>query len=191
MELMIWITYFVFVFIIFEINSLEKCGCNAISEQKCLSPDQTRCAENVYFIDYKQNSFNGECDGFCPLECDSLSYQLSNSFKSFPNVFYAKFLLNTIGSLRSSRHINRSLTLDDLRNNLVRLMIYYDDIDYQLIKEIPTVSIINLLANIGGMLGLFMGMSCLSFIEFLEMAFEIFWHFTKKMSSSHKIDTNI
>ena len=97
--------------------------------------------------------------------------------------------MNTIDSFRYPLGMNRSMNVDDLRNNIARLIIYYEDIDYQLIQEIPTVSVINLIANIGGMLGLFMGMSCLSFIEFLEMAFEIFWHFTKKMNS--KIDSTI
>ncbi len=50
---------------------------------------------------------------------------------------------------------------------------YYETLNYEVLDEIETINIINLFAEIGGMLGLFLGMSCLSFIEVFELLLEI------------------
>lgn len=47
-------------------------------------------------------------------------------------------------------------------------------LNIQIRQEIKT-TIIDLISNIGGLLGLFLGMSFLSFFEFLELFAQIIW----------------
>jgi len=51
---------------------------------------------------------------------------------------------------------------------------YYLDLTYIEITQTPKMSGYSLMNEIGGALGLFIGILCLSFIEFLEFFFEVF-----------------
>lgn len=157
----------------FEQWSFEKCGCSSISPVKCLTDSQIKCNQEVYEIDYIQNSFYGKCNHLCPLECDSDIYQLASTYKNFPAVYYANFLLQNKSIFQYSPY-ERPLTVNDVGNSVARVVIYFEKLTYQYIVQIPTISVVNLFANSGGMLGLFMGMSILTFIEVLEAFYEIF-----------------
>jgi uncharacterized membrane protein (UPF0136 family) len=51
--------------------------------------------------------------------------------------------------------------------------VYYSKLGYLSITQMKKVEFMDLLATIGGLLGFFIGMSLLSFIEFLEIIIEI------------------
>lgn len=58
-------------------------------------------------------------------------------------------------------------------SSVVSLYIYYDKIENLEITEVASMSAVNLLANIGGTLGLFIGVSVLSFVELIELSIEM------------------
>ena len=105
------------------------------------------------------------------MECYSERYILTTSYRNFPSTFYANYLLNN-KSIYQNSPLNRPLNTEDVRKSLTRLVIYFEQLSYKYIEEIPTTTVINLLANSGGMLGLCIGMSLLSFIQFIECGFE-------------------
>jgi hypothetical protein len=51
--------------------------------------------------------------------------------------------------------------------------VYYEDLKYTLISQSPKTDTLSLISNIGGILGLLLGISFLSFIEILEIIIEI------------------
>ena len=57
------------------------------------------------------------------------------------------------------------------KKNHLALNIFYDSYSYTTIQEVAKMDILDLISNIGGTLGLFIGMSFLSFAE----VFEIFY----------------
>lgn len=65
---------------------------------------------------------------------------------------------------------------------------YYENLHYEVLDEIETINIINLFAEIGGMLGLFLGMSCLSFIEVFELLLEIIIMICKNPHNTKKVN---
>lgn len=133
---------------------MKKCGCNAISESKCLTQEQIDCAEIVYYIDYKKNKFYGECDSpVCPLQCNFEIFEITSYFKNFPKTYYAKYLLNNHSTFRTKNDSNITLDVDELNKNIARINIFYENLSQQLINEVASITIIDLLANIGGMLG--------------------------------------
>ena len=67
-----------------------------------------------------------------------------------------------------------------LKRNVLSLNIFYDDLNYMLVEEVPSIDFLTLISNIGGTLGLFLGMSFLSGLELLELLFELlFFKFDK------------
>ena len=90
-----------------------------------------------------ENSFK-ICESKCPLECNSIQYN---------PVFYHGML-------------------DQItKNNSLVLNIFYDSLSYTTIQEIAKMESTDLISNIGGTLGLFLGISFLSFGEIFEIIF--------------------
>ena len=75
------------------------------------------------------------------------------------------------------KNINKIETIDDARKNLLLVNIYYSDISYNYISESPYWTWTSLFSNFGGQLGLFIGMSVLSFIEFIDLIFQLIFAF--------------
>ena len=145
---------------------MKKCGCYALrlanldeSTKPCLSMDQLDC------IRKQESEFTGknvtECEQNCPLECESVKYDSQiTSFKLDTNYFL----------------INRSKSSESYAS----LNIFYPYLEYTLIVETPKVSPIDLVANLGGVLGVFLGLSIFNFVELLELACLIIYFFYKK-----------
>ena len=60
-----------------------------------------------------------------------------------------------------------------MNKNLIIIYVYYKELKYTLISQQPKTEIFDLISKIGGILGLFMGISFMSLIEILEILFEI------------------
>ena len=63
--------------------------------------------------------------------------------------------------------INRATTL--IHGNLLKLDIYFEDLYVEELNQIPAYGLENLLADIGGTLGLWMGISVLTIAELIEL----------------------
>ena len=128
------------------------------------------------------------CEPHCPLECNTLTYTVSASFSKFPNYYYFTQLINN-PKITSKYPPGYNITYNDIQNSVIAFNVYYDDLKYTTITENPSVSSIDLISNMGGILGLFIGVSFLSFIEPLEMIMEIiFILFEKEKKIVKKID---
>jgi hypothetical protein len=131
-----------------------------------------------------------DCVPQCPYECESVSYDLKLSNSDFPSAHYhmlslndpfyrSIFTANSNGLFNSTEDLLHS-TVDLARNIMVKIFIYFDEIKTTEISETPTMTFENMLANIGGTLGLFIGVSLLSFVELIELLFEIIFVLTNK-----------
>ena len=96
---------------------------------------------NDYAFDYQR--YNEICETRCPLECNSIQYN---------PVF---------------NYVKRSL----LTSSDVGLNVFYESLSYKRIEESAKTSRIDLISGIGGTLGLFLGISLLSFGEIFEILF--------------------
>jgi hypothetical protein len=84
----------------------------------------------------------------CPEECDSIQYDISHSFTKF--------------SIQNETF-----------ENFVFFTVYYESLQYTVIDQIAQMNEFDLISNIGGNLGLFIGISFLSFAELIELFVEI------------------
>ncbi len=112
----------------------------------------TNFTVDLYLKLIKNNIIGSKCVKECPEECDSISYDLFHSFSKLENY----------------------KNIDDL-NDCVYFTIFYEKLSYTLIDQIPKTNALDLISNIGGNLGLFIGVSFLSFAEIIELFIEIFF----------------
>ena len=158
-------------------NIIKTCKCYISSFDKlngnipCLNNEQLDCQNKVYEKLFVEGKVIIECNQYCPLECYSISYELTSSFSSYPTRNYAKkSLLNN--TIITSKFQNETLTYDLLKESVLSLNIYYDKLTYTGITKDAKTELIDLISNIGGLLGLFLGISFLSFVEIIEIIIE-------------------
>ena len=118
---------------------------------KCFSEkegeDRNGCTFK-YKDKFSKKNLNDQCAEYCPLECDSLSYSTTTSF-----------------------HWTESLNI----SSTLKFKIYFKELKYTLISQQPQMNLSDLISGIGGILGLFLGLSFLSFVEILEIGFQIIY----------------
>jgi hypothetical protein len=155
---------------------MKKCNCFALSYQylnltdikykPCLNLNQSYC------IYQQEKSFNtSECQvKSCPLECDSVKYELSLSSQTNPSLkeFYS---LSAYDKDHYEKLLGRSpLTYDLFKSMWISLNVYYPTLEYTMISETPKITLIDLFTQIGGSLSLFVSFSVFSLFEFIELA---------------------
>ena len=66
------------------------------------------------------------------------------------------------------------------------MVIFYDSLSYTLSEETPQWDLCNLIANIGGNLGMFLGVSSFSICEIITTLIELYF-----LRKSNQIETNV
>lgn len=72
------------------------------------------------------------------------------------------------------------------QSTVLAVNVFYISSSYMKISENPSILIYDLLPNIGGTMGLFVGISVLSFVEFIEIAIELLAIFWRKLKNSQR-----
>ena len=107
---------------------------------------------------------SNKCEKFCPVECET------TTFKSNPYIRYV-----------NNEHINKSETIqkknftsyDDFRLRFFSIIVYFRELKYTLNTQDPKTQFFDALSNFGGIMGVFIGTSFMSFFEFIELVLEI------------------
>lgn len=158
---------------------VEKCGCYdltaeywpALNSTPCLNFWNVSCDVAQYSIFFSQD-VKSLCQE-CPLECNSVVYSTSTSFADYPSAAYASVLVNN-PIINSYFGGNKSaITYDALKRQIVAVNVFYSDLSYNKYTELEKMNVVDLVSNIGGTLGLFLGMSFLSFIEIIDLVVQI------------------
>ncbi|XP_066572388.1 acid-sensing ion channel 1-like [Amia ocellicauda] len=80
---------------------------------------------------------------------------------------------------------------DKIRDNLIKVVINYQQLNYELIEEIPSFQVIDLLSSVGGLVGLWIGVSICTVAEFLELFLKvIIFSITKVVRKSQHTPLN-
>ncbi|XP_045176367.2 degenerin mec-4-like [Mercenaria mercenaria] len=153
-------------------TALPVCNSTIVSEKICLLN-----------IDIGFNNGNYECD--CQGPCKEVVFEKTMSSRYWPTHDYMNVLLSEICEKNSSKDITYlndicenidNLTYEQYekyRNNFLRVIIYFEDLNYETISQEPLYESVRFLSDIGGAMGLFLGASVLSLVEFLQLFLEI------------------
>ena len=154
----------------------SNCSCNSSLEQFtkiCLRKPQDewdnikRCIAD-YLAKFRREYQYEYCYEYCPLECDSISYEI---------IPYSQSLLiddmeKNVSIVRAALYRQNFSSYKELKRHYLAVNIYYKNLKYDLIMQEPKIELFVFISNIGGILGLFLGISFLSFIEILEILVE-------------------
>ena len=105
-----------------------------------------------------------------------MKFDLYTTSLDYPSIRYTNSLINN-PKIRAKYASNISeLTHESLKRNLVQISVYYADLGYSQFDEVASMTWIDLTSSIGGTLGLFLGMSFLSFMEFFDIFLQIIFY---------------
>jgi len=145
--------------------TIDKCKCHIVglplykSSRICGSLSDFVCYTDiaVQFIS-NINTIKVECLKDCPLECDSVSYDVEMSS------------LDIETNAELFTRFNKSI---EQYRDFVSLNIYFANLKYTQIEQTPKTSVIELISNLGGALGIFLGFSVFSLIEIVEVIAQV------------------
>jgi hypothetical protein len=131
----------------------KKCGCSTKGLPECKTAEQIACDFGFYVVYYSEEYAQDECKLNCVDECERTYYELSTSYVSYPSENYLEDLMNNRDILFGK--LNRSVSLEQLRKSLVSVNVFWKNLEYTLIEEKETLTLLGLISNIGGLLGKF------------------------------------
>ena len=144
----------------------------------CIKLDQLICAADQY-KSFMEQSIKKKCSLLCPLECDSVTYDFSIYNSEFPTELLYNLFISDKEFVGKYFRNESDISYEKFKERAIALNVYYPQFSYTVITELRKIPIIDLFSNIGGTLGLFLGISFLSFIEIVELVIEILIYYKK------------
>ncbi|XP_078360075.1 epithelial sodium channel subunit beta-2-like [Oculina patagonica] len=147
-----------------------KCGCvSVVTRQQplCDSFNQTQ-ADCLDSISHNQDSLDCSCDP----PCSRLYFTHTVSSSTWPAKTHMGHI---IGFLKKANTRIRQ-TVKDLtsaRDNMVRVNIHFASMKVKEMSQSPAITRESLLGTIGGQLGLFIGVSLITLVEFLNLLWRL------------------
>jgi hypothetical protein len=138
----------------------------------CKTKVELDCIESVESF-FAQNAYAPDCEELCPLECEITSYTFTLFTSDYPTHAWATYLSTVQGVKNIFALNNQSFSYETLKNSAVCVDIYFNSLHYTAIMDSPSMSSLDLVCNFGGLLGLFLGMSLLSVVEYVEIVIHI------------------
>ena len=161
-------------------NILNECNCTDPQSLSlfgnlltCESSDQQACMSNQYTIMLEKNYITSTCVSMCPLECNRTSFKpFMSSCETIGNLYYDYLQSN---ANLSADFVYTNITYNTAKNSFSFPLIYYESNSYTLSTEAPSMDVVALLANIGGTMGLFLGISLIHVCEVIDILIQIFF----------------
>ncbi|CAL1540320.1 unnamed protein product, partial [Lymnaea stagnalis] len=100
----------------------------------------------------------------CENPCSEVLYTKSISMRQWPTDEFSDVLVEALCASRSPEEcaIYRKTDPRKFAQNFIKLNIYFEDLNYENITEIPSYEATQFFSDIGGALGLWMGLSVLA-----------------------------
>ena len=139
----------------FQVIELGKSYYNQMKNQSFLTltdPVEKNCAVSI-LLNFKNSTFYlDNCD--CPVECESFGYTYTLSYANYPTDSYANFIKN---DRLMFKNLSQDYTLDNFKKSLAWVDIQFEEMKETVIKQEIKTQLSDLISNIGGTLGLFLG----------------------------------
>jgi hypothetical protein len=140
---------------------------------QCVTSNQTNCWSSLIT---QQNFLTNDffvknCQQDCPLECylDQFDTTLSSA-ELIPNILFYFIISNA--NLKCDFIDYNIIDMDAAKKSFAYFSIFYKQLSYEVSTESPQLALITLFANIGGYLGLFLGVSVFSIFEIIQVLIE-------------------
>ncbi|XP_067679741.1 acid-sensing ion channel 1-like [Haliotis asinina] len=136
----------------------------------CRTNKQVRCVldQMALFETTPQN-----CS--CGNPCRETKYEKRLSSRQWPSHSYAKVLVQKLCKMIAAADCTKLKEMHsmDLRLNFAKLNIFYEDLNYEIMQEEPDYELTQFVSDVGGTLGLWVGLSVLSIFELVQLLLEL------------------
>ncbi|EDO37452.1 predicted protein [Nematostella vectensis] len=172
-------------------KQVDMCGCleyrfpNIDNRTVCdiLDIDVIRCLNKVQSL-YQDNKLG--CSEKCRPPCNEEVFKLSISSARWPTDDYEAHFLDELKE-------DKGFVLPanaDARAYFVKLQIFYEELNHEVIEEYRSYELVNFVSDIGGQLGLWIGISALTASELVELLIVIALHLLRKVTRTGLIDNS-
>ena len=157
----------------FQDKLINTCNCSDIvtpiirDSTYCETTNELQCF-NKFSDFFSKSDLNSLCEYACPSQCKTIEYNLGLSTCAFPTLSYARNL-QTSDWGKFPYDINDTELIQFCREGFLKVIVSYDNLYYTSVDEVPSMTLNDLLGNLGGQLGLFIGISFLSLVEIIEL----------------------
>ena len=160
----------------------SRCGCDFfahnLSRPNCTIEQFMKCSGKAYKELYMSDI---QADGDvcnCSLPCEENTYTAQVTNLKYPSDAKAQSISAKKGKSK-----------EYLQNNIIEVYLYFQSFSVQKIREVPSYSLADLAADVGGQMGLFVGASIISLSEFLELLLDLLMGKLCTCNRSKKIAT--
>ncbi|GIX74766.1 degenerin-like protein unc-105 [Caerostris extrusa] len=140
---------------------------------------QKDCAFNVTEDIYNRPDCN------CLSPCSETIYEYAVTSSKLNQNFYR--MVKAIRTLRVDPNGNQTYMSYEDKKSMVGIKVYYNTFQVSTNKEVPNYSWETLMANIGGNLGFFMGLTLVTFLEIAEFIWDFITTFLRRVSPCNSI----
>ncbi|EDO36191.1 predicted protein [Nematostella vectensis] len=157
-------------------NQFKVCNC---TEGKFRA--KVKCLNNIS-KKYENGSLG--CSKSCPQPCTHYSFRRTISQTQWSDSYEKTFQRLVRKSDRG--FANKMNDASILRKNFLRVKLYYEELNRETITYSLSYPVENLLGDVGGQLGLWIGVSVITCAEFLKLLVDLAWYLASKMSGKTK-----
>ena len=182
----------------FQDRLIDKCKCSDIitppirNSAYCFTDVDIKCLKE-YYAAFSTNDINAICDYACPEQCNVIDYALTTSSKSyFPNLIYLKDQQTSSKGYMFPQNLSDTDLTSFARQGFLKVIINYKNLYYTSFDDNPAMQSSDLFGAVGGQLGLFAGLSVLSFLEIIELFIDvitIYMSIRNKKKQKNKLDS--
>ncbi|KAL8568700.1 hypothetical protein ACOMHN_058429 [Nucella lapillus] len=115
------------------------------------------------------------CDKLCPQPCSEVHYTMTVSSAAWPSDAYEDYMK---ANAKQSNYLLMDGEIED--NNFAKLNVYFMDLIYTKIEQQKAYESQNLISDIGGQLGLWLGLSAITLGELCGLIFSLFRSLTAR-----------
>ncbi|XP_070542970.1 amiloride-sensitive sodium channel subunit gamma-like [Ptychodera flava] len=178
-----------------QFNLIAECQCydstlphNNRTIPACVETDKgTPCMSGV---GEKMKADVLDCRKNCHQPCSGKSYKETVSMSEWPSDTYGETLSDPL-SEKSWKFGQQFSSIEEVRRNLIKLKVFFSDLNFESITENPTFDAVDLLSNLGGLMGLYIGASVISLFEFLEFVGKVCYLLPKLSRVSAEANTEM
>ncbi|KAL9986106.1 hypothetical protein ACROYT_G000186 [Oculina patagonica] len=104
------------------------------------------------------------CSNSCPPPCRESTFKLTTSYSLWPTKTYEDYY--KIELVKRTKEVDWS---DNFRANVLKVDIFFEELNYEVISEELSYELPNFMSDLGGSLGLWIGVSVLTVAEIFEL----------------------
>ncbi|XP_077981954.1 uncharacterized protein LOC144436962 [Glandiceps talaboti] len=170
----------------------EYCGCMDVpfyggGKCKILNKTQEACRQLMHYFQQNQDFSCG-----CLHPCDENLYTKTTSLASWPSESYLRQLLKNINVINPKT--KRISDYESAQKNLAYIEVYYDSLSVQYVREDIAYTDDDLMSDLGGLLGLYIGVSVITVCElcaYIKSLGVLFFLSLRDCCSLKKTETNV